>query len=249
MNEDEEEDEDEEEETQEFLNKMHTLYVFPERFRNINFENFNDFYTCKQCLEFIYLISEDLNLINKKYIKVFCTACLYFMIVVRCDGLKNLNLYFNFNGKEPFHKHPIKCFMFNLCLNCVNFSSKVCTNNQMYSVQHIFDVGKGHLSNFFRGYELRNVELDRVLYNLQRAYVISGHCFDFIEIVDDPIKTLNLLTSKKIKSLDAIITMYKNPNFCLFSTYEKCLFLISSLSSIKFNDRLKNMKNMKKMLF
>jgi hypothetical protein len=234
----------EKEEKEKFLEDMKKTYINLDNFNTIMLFNSNDYQTCNKCLNFIYLICNDLGWINKKNIKIFCTACFYFMYVIRSGGSNYMKKFCYYNLSN--FMYPIKSFLVNLCINCVSFSFKICKNKKLHveRFDNIFLIGKKNLNKeLFPSCTLNDKDFE-VINNLLRSDRIIGlFVQEFIFIEVDPLRLFKILSPfKELKNVFPLIKVYTNPNFFLFSTYKICLFLLD-------DKRCDNKEDMLKMFF
>lgn len=219
-----------------FLNDSKKVYIPFNFYGKLSFENIyfqtkdiylNDYQICTECLKYIYLICKDLEFITEYDFKIFCTACLYFMIVVRTFGQKHIDSFFLYSN----YKYPVKNYLVTLCLTCINFSYKVCKSAKLGTKRFdkMISIGEKYLSTmFFPLYKLNETDFNGIKHFLSSDRIIGEILVKFIFIIDDPIKTLKFLVEKKVKCFDFLIKMYVNPFFCMYSTYDKCLFILSN---------------------
>lgn len=219
---------DDDNEEKSFLEDMKKKYINLDNFNIVLLFNSNDYQTCTKCLNFIYLICEDLGWINKNNIKLFCTACLYFMYVIRNNNGDYVKEYCEYHFSEVIY--PIKCFLVNLCINCVSFSYKICENEKLLDKRfdNIFLAAKKNINKeLFPLYKLNNKKFEVIKNLLRSDRIIGSFVQEFIFIKVDPLRLFKILSPTKIlKNIIILIKVYTNPNFFLFSTYEICLFLL-----------------------
>ena len=157
----------------------------------VTVQYYNDCAVCKQSLEFISLMCESMKLDKT----VFFTACRYFMTCVRSNGTKYIDFYFKDSKTRE------KSFVLNLCLNCINFASKVCLEKSIDPAELInVYINEFRDTHLFPEIIIENKEVKRIEENLKTSHVLSPYVWDFVFIKEDPTSKLN----------------YKDPNFFFY---------------------------------
>lgn len=206
--------------------------------KETDLKNFNETYIMKECLNGIYLICKDLNLIQENNINVYCTSCLYFIKILKnknfldslliCKKIKNK---WNINLKKN---------LLDLLLCCIQWASKICTMEDNLRVKDIFSKVDNLLnykgSSFWYDCNINKNDLKEIKNDLEKTGFMNTY---FIEFLIDNLTVclfdvLKIMIKKNYTSQlfyilkGHIISIYKNPHFCLFSIFE--LSLLISLS-------------------